>query len=85
MKPSAKELEHIIAALNWVGHVELPDDDLRWLANEIAATLHGERDRCENCGHLHEVIIETQLGDICETCISLISDEAREAREAQED
>lgn len=85
MKLTVKELEHMIVALNWTGHVELPDDDLRWLASELAATMQGERDRCENCGHLHEVIIETQLGDICEACIGRIADEAREAREAQED
>jgi hypothetical protein len=85
MKPTAKEFENIMFALNWMGHVELADDDVKWLANEIAATLKGERDRCEACGHLHEVIIETALGDICETCIGRAAEEAREVREAQED
>lgn len=85
MKVTAKQLEHILASLNWVGHVEPGMHDIQWLAGELAATLSGKRNRCDNCGNLHEVIIEAQLGDVCERCVKGMFREAIEVREAQEE
>jgi hypothetical protein len=86
MKFSTKQLRDMIYMLDWTGHNELSNSDIEWLAEELALCLSGEKKgRCEVCDNLHEVIVETKLGDICETCLADMAEEARTTREGQEE
>lgn len=84
-KLNKKQIEHILFSFDWQGHFEMPDADVRWLAEQLAASLSGEGGRCEACGDLKEIIVETPLGQMCEECIKEALREAREAREGMEE
>lgn len=73
-------------SLNWIGHVELPTNDLAWIADSLAAILSdSDAQRCGVCNEFKVITIETRLGRICEDCIEEASESAREAREELED
>lgn len=80
-----QQLEHAILNLDWTGHCELPTSDIKWLALQLAAILSTEGGRCEACGDMREIVVETQLGQMCEDCIKEALREAREAREGLEE
>lgn len=83
--PTASSLYHLLLTLNWNGHMELGENDLRWLANEIHALLAGhKRGTCEVCGAPKNVVITTALGLVCEDCIEEMSDAAASIREDME-
>jgi hypothetical protein len=85
MKPPTPEfMLYILEKFDWSGHVELGRNDLEWLAASLSAALHGNKSICSACNCLHEIIIETALGPICEDCIEEMSDQASETREVLE-
>jgi hypothetical protein len=84
-KLSKNQIERFIVNLDWTGHIELPQNDINWLAEQLAALLSGEGGRCEACGDMREIVVETPLGQMCEDCIKSALREAREAREGLEE
>jgi len=85
MKITPDKVAGIIFALNWNGHIELPDGDIKWMATEIANALTGNcRGRCENCGNQSIIIIKAIIGDICEECVSGIGRLADDLRKDYE-
>lgn len=68
MKINYSKIFHILTSIDWVGHAEYSVDDLRWLATALAAKLQGPAEACEACGQFKELVIETKLGFVCETC-----------------
>jgi hypothetical protein len=70
-------LNAVMAALDWTGHVELPANDLRWLAGEIYKILSptGIPDLCGICGGRDVTTIRTLLGPICVGCIEDLHEE----------
>jgi len=79
----------IFAILNiadWTGHVEIGDEDKRWLAQVLFDALYPPKDhmRCDSCNELRPIVVRTSLGNICEDCLDLFIDEADEIREALE-
>lgn len=78
-------IERMLFSLDWTGHFELPDQDIRWIAEQLAAILSGEGGRCEACSDLKEIIVDTPLGQMCEDCIKVALRDAREAREGLEE
>lgn len=84
--PSASALYHMILSLNWNGHMELGENDVRWLANEVHALLVGKKPGlCEVCSARKDIVITTALGVICEDCIDDMSDTAATIREDMEE
>lgn len=77
----------LLYGLNWQGHIELPDVDIRWLATEIANALTGNRQgRCDNCDNQHPILVRVSIGNICEDCVEAIgrmTDEIREELECR--
>lgn len=82
--PSASRMLAILNSLEWSGHVELPDNDLSWLAIQISARLDEKKDLCGSCGELKEVIVPTRLGPICEECLEEATETAEAMREGME-
>lgn len=81
-----KMIQNFIATRNWMGHVELPENDVAWLATELHSWIKGDtRGRCDSCDNPHEIIVLTPLGNICEDCLEGFTEVASEQREAQED
>jgi hypothetical protein len=81
-----KTMLHAIRALNWQGHVELPDVDVIWLAEALASCLNANEDAtvCGICSQFKDITVETKLGRICEDCISDITDVAEQTRDQLE-
>ena len=77
MIPSPKMLNAVMANLNWIGHVELPATDLRWLAEEVCKFLNGSSpaEKCGICGGQDATTIRTLLGPICVGCIEDLHEE----------
>lgn len=56
--------------LDWSGHVELPMQDMVWLATQLYAKLSLTREEvCEACGNPAPVVATTPLGPICAECV----------------
>lgn len=85
MKITKETITGILFALDWRGHIELPDGDICWIAGEVAHALTGsKKGRCENCGNPSTIIIKATIGDICEECIGAIGKMADAVREEYE-
>lgn len=83
----SKTILHALRALDWSGHVELPDNDVRWLSETLASCLNANEDAtiCGICGSFKDITVETKLGRICEDCIEDITDIAAMNRNQLED
>lgn len=86
MKVTPELVIRILDRIDWYGHVELGENDKRWLANQISLNLSPTKGKhvCESCGTAHEIVIQTRLGRICEDCISEASETAERVREELE-
>lgn len=85
MKITPRSLAGIMFALNWQGHIELPDSDIVWIATEISNAINGNRQgRCDNCGSQAPIIVTAAVGQICEDCITNIGKMADSTREEYE-
>ena len=61
-----KEME----LLDWSGHVELPYNDMHWLATMLHAKLtYSNLEVCEACGKATPLVANTALGPICAECV----------------
>lgn len=81
MKITPSTIAGILYAMNWQGHIELPDIDIRWIAEQVSNALNGRRHGvCDNCGASSVIIIKAVVGDICEDCIGGIGRLADEMR-----
>ena len=85
MKPAT--MHRALESLNWQGHVELPDNDLTWLAESLANVLNANDDArmCGVCNEFKDITVETKIGRICEECIEDASDIAEAQREELEE
>lgn len=81
--PSIPSLTNAIASLDWNGHVELPHNDLEWLASQVLHILTPSPSpyRCELCNSSKLNIIPTRLGPICWECIEDMADNVESDRE----
>lgn len=80
-----QQMLRMLEKLDWTGHVELGQTDMEWLAASIVASFTPNHYVCGMCNNLHEIIIHTQLGPICEDCITAAAEEAEQTREILEE
>lgn len=81
MELSERKIAGVLFALNWQGHVEIPDQDVLWISRELEKAFNArKRNSCENCGQYAIIIIPTQMGGICEDCIENIGRMAEDMR-----
>lgn len=86
MKPTPTNILRILETMPWDGHVELPFNDLRWLASELSVRLaQSSFVVCDGCGYSKGFVVNTNAGALCEDCINDARRELREARLALED
>jgi hypothetical protein len=85
--PGPDTIIRILRRLDWSGHVEIGDNDITWLANELAVALSptGEAELCEMCDTIKPIVVKTSLGRICEDCLEDLTDEASDMREQLEE
>ena len=86
MKLTYKLIRGILDKIDWTTHVELPTNDLDWLAERLSAYLSNPNQRvCENCDTPREIVIPTALGNICEECLEELTEQAEAIRGDLED
>lgn len=76
----------ILAVLNiidWTGHVEIGDSDKVWLARILNDSINPPRDqmRCDSCDELKVIVVKTTIGNICEECLEIFTENAENTRE----
>jgi len=77
IKPSLANVKHLLHMLDWSGHVELPDTDLHWLAEQLSARLSASSlETCDSCGRAMTVVVTTKLGNMCNECLEEATDTA---------
>jgi hypothetical protein len=82
IRPSYRNIRNLLGVLDWSGHVELPDVDLLWLAEQLSARLSATTlESCDSCGRDMPVVVETKLGNICSECLDEATDTADSIRE----
>lgn len=75
-------IRRLLESFEWMGHVELGDNDMIWLANQLAAAFsQGDLAVCESCGTAQPIVVRTPLGTICEDCLDMFNDQATDIRE----
>lgn len=86
--PTVSNLAHDLLSLNWAGHVELPDNDARWICEQVLALIRAhqegspiESSKCEGCNQLSLIIIVTSAGRFCDECIDEMTTRLEEARD----
>lgn len=83
---SFNKLHGFLNAIDWSGHVEIGDQDKRWLAFMLNDFLNPQKDKtlCDSCGNRALIVLKTVVGTICEDCIEDFSDEAETIRKEAE-
>lgn len=77
-----KELE----LLDWTGHVELPVNDMLWLAASLYVKLNKtEEEVCDACCKSAPLVLATAVGNICAECVEDMNDNIDQMREAMGD
>lgn len=73
----------ILNLIDWTGHVEVGDCDKIWLARTLYDSMFPQKDqmRCDSCEELRVIVIKTVLGNICEECLEIFSENAEDTRE----
>src|SRR4030095_5419052 len=81
-RPSYRNIRSLLGVLDWSGHVELPDVDLQWLAEQLSARLSASSlEVCDVCGRDMAVVVTTKLGNICSECLEEATDTADSIKE----
>jgi hypothetical protein len=82
IRPSYRNIRNLLGVIDWSGHVELPDTDLAWLAEQLSAHLSATSlETCDSCGRSMIVVVTTKLGNICSECLEEASDTADSIRD----
>jgi hypothetical protein len=82
IKPTYAAVKHMLHMLDWSGHVELPDADLEWLAEQLSARLSASSlEVCDSCGRSMTIVVTTKLGNICSDCLEEATDTADNIRD----
>jgi len=82
IKPTLANVKHILLMLDYTGHVELPDSDLFWLAEQLAARLSASSlETCDACGRPSVLVATTRLGMMCSDCLEEAADAVDNIRE----
>lgn len=84
--PRPLEVLHILDSLEWSGHVELPNIDRWWLAQQLAAHFSsGSLTLCESCGTAMPICVSTPIGRLCTECLEEFTEQADAMRNALEE
>jgi hypothetical protein len=72
-----------IELLDWSGHVELPINDMQWLASQLYVRLNRtDVDICDACSKPAPLVLQTTLGSICAECVEDMNDNIDQMRDA---
>ena len=72
-----------IELLDWSGHVELPFNDMQWLATQLSVRLSQTTEEvCDACNKPATIVLRTTLGNICVECVEDMNDDIDRMREA---
>ena len=83
---SAQKILRELELLDWTGHVELPINDLIWLASSLYVKLNKTTDEvCDACCKPAPIVLSTTLGNICAECVEDMNDNIDQMREAMGD
>jgi len=75
-----------IELLDWTGHVELPTNDMLWLASQLYVKLNKTTDEvCDACCKAAPIVLSTTLGNICAECVEDMNDQIDQQREIMGD
>lgn len=86
MKMTHANMLRLLSGLDWMGHCELPDIDMSWLAAELSQRLGNPNlEICDSCSLPKAVVVPTALGPLCEDCIIEARRAASVIREQMED
>jgi len=80
---TTRQIYDYLCALDWRGHIEVPETDLWWLSEQISIRLSAKPDQhlCESCQEYKEIVIAMgKAGFICEECLSSGAEQAEETR-----
>jgi len=70
MRITKRSILRELELLDWSGHVELPYNDMAWLASMLYVKLTSTAaEVCEACGKATPVVATTPLGPICAECV----------------
>jgi hypothetical protein len=83
---TAKRILRELELLDWSGHVELPMNDMTWLASSLYVRLNKTEDEvCDACCKPAPLVLSTALGNICAECVEDMNDNIDQMREAMGD
>ena len=83
--PKPKTILAILDSLDWRGHIEVSEEDKRWLSAEIAGALSEDRSACGVCKRLKPIVVPLPIGNICEDCLEDAQADAEEVRDSLEE
>ncbi|GEM_PF-4721141 len=79
---SARKILREIELLDWTGHVELPRQDMAWLASQLYVKLsETAAEVCDACDKVAPLVLSTALGNICADCVEDMNDNIDQMRE----
>lgn len=82
VRPTFNNIKFILFSLDYSGHIELPDYDLMWMAEQLSARLSATSlEACDSCGRMMAVVVNTRLGTMCSDCLEEATDTADNIKE----
>jgi hypothetical protein len=79
---TAHKILREIELLDWSGHVELPYNDMLWLASQLFVKLTGsDTEVCDACNKAAPLVLNTTLGNICAECVDDWNDNIDQMRD----
>lgn len=86
MRPEKTTILRILEQLDWTTHIEISYNDMVWLSEQISTRLtNPDMQICDNCDMPRDIVVNTAIGSICESCLDTLSESAEDMREALED
>ena len=83
---SAAKIMREMELLDWTGHVELPINDMLWLASSLFVKLNKTTDEvCDACCKAAPIVLSTTLGNICAECVEDMNDQIDQQRDMLSD
>ena len=83
---SASRIFRELELLDWTGHVELPVNDMLWIASQLYVKLNKTDDEvCDACSRAAPIVLSTTLGNICAECVEDMNDQIDQQRDMLSD